>query len=395
MALLFPRLARNFVKDGYFPTDSETLIRIAGAIDPDSDIGTARIIDPCCGEGAALNELENHLKLNGRDFTSFGIEINEERAYHAKEILQHVAHSNIEQVWVSQKSCGFLFLNPPYGDMIRDKGDIDNGAGLGRLEAHFLEKSQDWLQPNGLMVLIVPHYIVDERFARMVTSHFTDVSIFLAPEQQFKQCVIFGVKRRQKAQPTKRDIEALVTSGKQLVELPETWMLKRYTIPSINSERADKFTFKIVEIEVNQLKAELSSHLTLWPQMKAHFAIRGQSSIRPLMPMSPWHLALALVSGQVNGYVEGSDGQRYLVKGSTHKTKKKTVGTSASGGNETVMTDRFEPRIIGFNLTAGELFGSIVHIVSKIESDDDNQVGSIEMTSDEALVDANAVCEEV
>jgi hypothetical protein len=89
------------------------------------------------------------------------------------------------------------------------------------------------------------------------------------------------------------------------------------------------------------------------------------------------------------------NGQRYLVKGSTHKTKKKTIGISASGGNETVMTDRFEPRIIGFNLTAGESFGSIVHIVSKIESDDDNQVASTQIQSDDTLVDANAVCEEV
>lgn len=33
MALIFPRLARNFVCNGYFPTDEVTLERILGALD--------------------------------------------------------------------------------------------------------------------------------------------------------------------------------------------------------------------------------------------------------------------------------------------------------------------------------------------------------------------------
>ena len=31
MALMFPRLARNFVKNGYFPTDEPTLEKIGRA----------------------------------------------------------------------------------------------------------------------------------------------------------------------------------------------------------------------------------------------------------------------------------------------------------------------------------------------------------------------------
>ena len=77
-------------------------------------------------------------------------------------------------------------------------------------------------------------------------------------------------------------------------------------------------------------------------------------------------MALALVSGQVNGFVESSTGDRYLVKGSTHKTKQKSV--EMDGDKETiVMLDRFEPRIIGFNLTPGEKFGSVLNIVNKMD----------------------------
>ena len=32
MALMFPRLARNFVKNGYFPTDEPTLERALNAL---------------------------------------------------------------------------------------------------------------------------------------------------------------------------------------------------------------------------------------------------------------------------------------------------------------------------------------------------------------------------
>ena len=35
MALIFQRLARNFIKNGYFPTDGETLSRILPMLIPD------------------------------------------------------------------------------------------------------------------------------------------------------------------------------------------------------------------------------------------------------------------------------------------------------------------------------------------------------------------------
>jgi len=54
MALMFPRLARNFVKNGYFPTDEPTLERALNALMP-SD-GPMCILDPCAGEGVAIAE---------------------------------------------------------------------------------------------------------------------------------------------------------------------------------------------------------------------------------------------------------------------------------------------------------------------------------------------------
>src|SRR3546814_8859330 len=48
MALMFPRLARNFIRNGYFPTDEPTLERALSALAPSP--GAMSILDPCPGE---------------------------------------------------------------------------------------------------------------------------------------------------------------------------------------------------------------------------------------------------------------------------------------------------------------------------------------------------------
>lgn len=60
MALMFQRIARNFARNGYFPTDKASLERVLQALRPAST-GRMRVLDPCAGEGAAIAELAHHL----------------------------------------------------------------------------------------------------------------------------------------------------------------------------------------------------------------------------------------------------------------------------------------------------------------------------------------------
>lgn len=73
MALIFQRLARNYIKNGYFPTDEVTLSRILAAL----DVGALRIrvLDPCCGEGVALAEAKHFLTSSGALAEAFGGDI--------------------------------------------------------------------------------------------------------------------------------------------------------------------------------------------------------------------------------------------------------------------------------------------------------------------------------
>ena len=59
MALMFPRVARNFIKNGYFPTDEASLERILSALAPSPDVMC--ILDPCAGEGVATAEVAHAL----------------------------------------------------------------------------------------------------------------------------------------------------------------------------------------------------------------------------------------------------------------------------------------------------------------------------------------------
>ena len=84
MALMFARLAHNFARNGYYPTDETTLERALLALAP-SPNGKMRIFDPCAGEGAALAETAHAL---GRDrVEAYAVEYDQERAEHCKNLL--------------------------------------------------------------------------------------------------------------------------------------------------------------------------------------------------------------------------------------------------------------------------------------------------------------------
>lgn len=61
MALIFPRVATNFAKNGYYPTDEATIERALKALAAKDPNQAIRIIDPCAGEGVAIAEVAHHL----------------------------------------------------------------------------------------------------------------------------------------------------------------------------------------------------------------------------------------------------------------------------------------------------------------------------------------------
>ena len=231
MALIFPRLARNFIKAGYFPTDERTLCGIIEALDIGSD--ALRILDPCCGEGSALFAIKDSLSAAGARVQALGVDFDRERAWHAKGLLDVAIHSDINDVTISPRSVGLLFLNPPYGDVVSDKAQTGDNAKRERLEKIFVRRTFQSLRYGGVLVLIVPYYVIDEGFASLIVRNFAQVRFFMAPEQAFKQCVIFGVRRRSRP-PDPAVVKMLECGGRgELSEqvLPEAWPDEPYRVP--------------------------------------------------------------------------------------------------------------------------------------------------------------------
>lgn len=368
MALIFPRIAKNFIRNGYFPTDQLTLDRITLAIDAPPE--PLRIIDPCCGEGAALDVMSRHLQSCGATPTSFGIEIDEERAWHAKSVLDTVAHADVHEVRVTDRSFGLLFLNPPYGDLVADQaGTGDRKQARLRHEKVFCKRTFNLLQVGGVLVLIVPFYVLDQELASLIARHFDRISVYMAPEQQFKQCVVFGVKRKP-ASPATSAVAMLMAFAQGTVDrltLPEVWPHERYVVPAVRT--ADDFAFAVVRLDARQIEDVLAKGMhrsTLWPRFELLMQPRLDDARPPLRAMTDWHLALVLAAGQVSDIVTSADGRRLLVKGRTHKIKDASVTHDIAADGEVTeirtLTDRFVTTIRGLDLTPGPGLGNIVTI---------------------------------
>lgn len=353
-ALMFQRLAYSFAKNGYYPTDSETMSRILNVLQPASD-GTMNIIDPCYGEGTALAECQHHL---GTDSVhSFAVEYNEERAWHSKSLLDHCIHGDLQDCLIAQRQFGLLFLNPPYGDLVSDKAGIAIHQGSRqRLEKLFYQKCNSMLQFGGVMVLVLPHYTLDKELSQWIARHFERVQIFMAPEQQFKQTVIFGVRRRVIDSNSTTEVAhklQLAGKGELPEELPVIWKDDPYQVPTNKTGKEIKFIY--TKLDPLQLQKELDHNQGLWKQFDMHFSQQITVPRRPLRRMTDWHLALALAAGQVSGTVTSEDGRVFVIKGDTYKDRiresKTTVDDDGNVKETRTVTDKFVPAIRALDIT--------------------------------------------
>ncbi|MBV6791561.1 DUF6094 domain-containing protein [Xanthomonas euvesicatoria] len=356
MALMFPRFARNFVKNGYFPTDEPTLERALAALAPGN--GPMCILDPCAGEGVAIAEAAHAL---GRGQTkAFAVEYDAERARHARTLVDHCIHADLMDTLISRQAFGLLWLNPPYGDLSKDvNGNIGyQGQGRARLEKLFYQRALPLLQYGGVLVLIVPHYVLDAEFVGWLTRHFADLRIHRAVEAQFKQVVIFGRRVRQRDQ-TLESVKAvrglLLQIGQgdaEAEELPLEWPFLPYIVPASPAEPEH---FYRVTMEPEQFADEVGRLQGLWPSLDTHLGAAQKALRPPARALSHWHLALALAAGAISGVVRSRSGRVLVVKGDTHKEKtlqqEFTERDDGSVAETRILTDKFVPVIRAWDMT--------------------------------------------
>jgi tRNA1(Val) A37 N6-methylase TrmN6 len=371
MALMFPRLARNFAKNGYFPTDELTLERTLQAILP-APAGRMRVLDPCAGEGVAIAECA-HALGRGR-VESCVVEYDYERAEHARILTDRALRSDLMDTIITRQSFGLLWLNPPYGDLPSTvNNDAYQGTGRKRLEKLFYQRSFPLLQYGGVLVFIIPNYTLDAELSGWISNHFSDVRVYVAPEKQFKQVVILGIRTRRNDRASSADAKAtrdrLLAVGGNLAlaeELPGEWPFDAYIVPATHKELEH---FYRVSLEPEQFSLEMQRLGGLWPEFNLHFTRSGRQPRQPARALSPWHLALSLAAGAISGVVTSQSGKTLIVKGNTYKAKTSKVEfTEDENGNITeirTMVDKFVPVINAWDMTPqSETYGCVLTISS-------------------------------
>jgi hypothetical protein len=366
MALMFPRVARNFAKNGYFPTDEPTLERALSALEPAP--GNLCILDPCAGEGVAIAEAAHVL---GRDRAkAYGVEYDAERAAHARGLLDHCLHSDLFDTLISRQSFGLLWLNPPYGDLVRDAAGGSPFKGRARLEKLFYERTVPLLEYGGVLVFILPAHALDAELVGSLTRHFATLRVYRTVERQFGQVMILGLRVRQRdlAPQAARDARALLLQiGRGELEpgeIPERWPHLPYVVPA--SREAPEHFYRVT-LEPDQFAAEVKRLKGLWTEVDTHLGAAQQQLRSPARALSQWHLALALAAGAISGIVRSPKGRVLIVKGDTHKEKALSTEYSETDDGtilETrILTDRFVPTIRAWDMTAGSpTFGQVLTI---------------------------------
>ncbi|QRI92962.1 class I SAM-dependent methyltransferase [Delftia lacustris] len=358
MALMFPRIARNFAKAGYYPTDEPTLERLLGALAPSE--GPMCILDPCAGEGAAIAETAH--ALGRHRVTAYAVEFDPTRAEHARGLVDHCIQGDLMDTLISRQSFGLLWLNPPYGDLLRDaNGNLGyEGRGRARLEKLFYQRALPLLQYGGVLVFILPFHVLDEEMVGWLTRHFADLCVYQTVDRQFQQVVVMGRRTRQR-EATHDDIRAargrLLQVGRAEVSadpLPQPWTTLPYVVPSVSDAPAQ---FYRISMEPAQFAQEIRRLQGLWPQLAATLGESQQALRPPARALSSWHLALALAAGAISGVVQSSQGRTLVVKGDTHKQKSSGVEyherEDGSIVETRILTDRFVPVIRAWDMTAG------------------------------------------
>jgi hypothetical protein len=225
----------------------------------------------------------------------------------------------------------------------------------------------------------------------MIASHFDKVSIHKAPEQRFKQVVIFGVRCKAKTADkaivdrllkAAQDITTLATLTDQSDAVVNGSSNSNGSNGFSNSNGSNEWLYPIplstgvlklnqIHIDAKQLADEVAKKGrkgSLWGRFQVHFNSVNNNTYRPLRAMSDWHLSLALAAGQVSGVVQSKEGRCLLVKGRTFKDKKVTTQTKV---NETtgdvsetrISTDIFVPSIKAIDFTKGSAtFGDVIVI---------------------------------
>jgi len=299
------------LKGGYYPTPPRVVDHVRSLLFAPIRYGRNRsdivkLLDPCCGPGDALRQLAVSINRHVTVET-YGVELHTERAQEAAEQLDHALSSDLFRCSIANRTFNLLWLNPPYDWDREDK----------RVEQAFLTHSTRYLEPDGVLVYIIPRNQLPTS-ARFLTTNYRRVRAWSFPEpevEQFDQVVVLGVRKPQ-PRPDARAMRDLVASIDELTPLGHD-LTPEYDVgmsppgPVMFTTRVIDFTKAVAEARKRGLWTQDEITEAFWPP--------SDLTARPLMPLRKGHLAMLVAAGFLDNLELETAESRVLVKGQTKK----------------------------------------------------------------------------
>ena len=289
------------VKMGYYACPPKTLEMICSCIEPETKGKQVRLLDPCAGQGEALTRLHQSLAAQQAKVVSYGVELSDTRATVAASVLDRCITGDWFDVACSHKSQSLLWVNPPYTHAAEQEG-----ARKQRLEYLFLKDAIRTLQPNGLLVYIVPlHIFGQSNIARFVAGHFDNIRLYRLPAgeyEQYKQCVVFGTR--------KEKIAANAFAQNKLLDYANGYVqtpvlddgVCTYQVPSVLVPE-EKLIFRRISLHpdavIEKIADQHNAHAK--PEWQDIMARQGAGTFQPVVPLRIGHVASMISSGH-DGY---------------------------------------------------------------------------------------------
>ena len=315
----------SLVRAGFFVTPPVALQRITALLSPGSGDGVIRVLDPCAGEGEALERLCEALHGEG-----YAAELQRERAALCREKFENVVWGDAFQLHLSHNGFSLLYLNPPYDAQ---------GAKQGTYELKFLREFERALAPGGVLVYLVPQDRVSAA-ATYLSGHYEDIRVYRFPAGEFedyRQVAVLARKRKGYCPDDwQRGYLSRVGKGmERLQEIPESEAYRvspyRMLVPRVS--KWQEVLFSSAEIDTDWLVAALNERGSAWTNagLQERLWPSALHRARPLMPLRQGHLALLLAAGYLdNAVLHGPDGD-LLVKGVIRKDRIVTYYNEETG----------------------------------------------------------------
>ncbi|MGH9772775.1 MAG: DUF6094 domain-containing protein [Candidatus Acidiferrales bacterium] len=270
-------------------------------------------LDPCAGKGRALQ-----LIAGATGVRLYGIELDSLRAEEAAAVLDEVIQGSVFDTHCPVESCSLLYLNPPYDDEVAE----DRSR---RTEGVFLEHCFRWLQPRGVLILVIPAQRLSA-CSIILAAHFRDLAVYRLAEPEaacYRQAVLFGMRRtrHERERFDDRDFRAartylLETASRYAAIAPLPDIPDRvYAIPA----GTPTLRLHYRGLPLDAIEDLLATSRAYGQAARAVFAPSLRVTGRPLTPLHEGHAGIVSCAGLLNG-VFGSGDLRHVACWQTDKT---------------------------------------------------------------------------